>query len=519
MARMTQRITTAMTSRLKRIDDGLPGPTTRRLRWLASNISRLSAQEQKISRAPRSYLKTVASLIDSVDALLLHQRNLSALERRDLINWRGNLESLRVLLLGIRVSYSMSEHILTERQLVFFTVDSVAGLPAGGKTDVYFPAVDQGWILNEAALNKLPLAPHERFRLVSPERVEYDLPFSSYGMSRASDGATFYVFVIHHADKREENFVYRITPRILFAPRFEIEVLTPVVRVVPREHVVVQVTNHSRDGVADSLVVGDSLCWCDPVPFQLDTKERSSTKTMFIDWRKGMPDGTFLIPVRVGHTSLTAFAARKFDVNMDPTLHVGIVSQYRNSPLVDALRRLGVGKTELISTSEFAGSQVQSLDVVVVDRRALSFVRDTSTFCSSILRFAENGGRVVFLGQDPTMWNGSGFAALLKLQEGGSLPVDSPVVFDTSDTIAKTPNALMESDLSGWIFRRSYNRVSPNTQIGASALVRSQDDNSPLVVSVPQGRGRLTYVDLCLIPQLVNINPGAFRVLANLIAR
>jgi hypothetical protein len=418
--------------------------------------------------------------------------------------------------LGIRITYTVSESILTERQLVFFTIDSISGLPAGGKTEVYFPAVDRGWILNEAALNKLPLAIHEQYRLVSPERVDYDLPFSSFGMSKSSDGTILYVFIIHHANKREESFVYRVTPRILFAPRFEIEVLTPVVRAVQGEQVIVRVTNHSRDGVADSLVVRDSLGWCHPVPFHLDTKESSSIVRLSLDWRKEIPDGTFLVPVGVGNTPLTAFAARKFDAKVDAPSRVAVVSQYQESPLVDALRRLGVRNVKAISTSE-AASRLQGIDAVIVDRRALSFVRDTSAFCSAVLSVAENGGRVICLSQDPAAWNASGFASLLTLQEGGSLPPAAPVVFDTLENMATAPNPLNSADLSGWIFRRSYDRITPASQLDEKVLVKAQVDNSPLVVSVPQGKGHLMYVDLCLIPQLANIDPSAFRLLANLV--
>lgn len=505
--------------KLKRIDDGLPGPTTRRLKWLATSIARIAAQEQKISMAPRTYLKSVALLLDSTDAMLLRRRDLTTTEWRDLVNWRGELESLRALLLGVHIQYSLSEHILTERQLVFFTIDSISGLPPGGKTEIYFPGVDRGWILNEAAVNKLPLALHEQYRLVSPEKVDYDLPFSSYGVNKSSDGTTLYVFVIHHADKREANFIYRIVQRILFAPRFEIEMITPIARVVPGERVLVRVTNHSRDGVADSLSVEDSLVHCAPVPFQLNTKESSQTVALPLVWGQGIPDGTFLIPVRVGNVPLAGFAARKFDVASDIALRVGIISQYQASPLVDALRRLRIAPSHIIPVAGFDESRLQGLDAVIVDRRALSFVGDTVTLYDPLMRFAENGGKILCLSQDASIWNRSQFVRLFKLQSDGSLDADAPVVFDSVSHFAATPNNLAPSDLSGWIFRKSSGSVLLNSHIPAGVLVRSQIDNAPLVVSVPQGSGRLTYVGLCLIPQLANINPGAFRILANLLSR
>ncbi len=504
--------------KLKQIDDGLPGPATLRLRWLAANIAGLLGQEQRIWRAPRTYLKTVTSLLDSTDAMLLHRQDRSTAEWRDLVNWRGELESLRALLLGVHIQYSLSEHILTERQLVFFAIDSISGLPYGGRTEIYFPGVDQGWILNEAAVTKLPLTLHEQYRLVSPAKVEHDLPFSSYGMNKSSDGTTLYVFVIHHAEKREENFVYRIASRIFFAPRFEIEMMTPIARIVSGERVLVRVTNHSRDGVADSLSVEDSLVHCAPVPFQLSTKESSQTVTLPLVWRQGIPDSTFLIPIRVGNVPLAGFAARKFDVASDTALRVGIISQYQASPLVDALRRLRIAPSHIIPVAGFDERQLQGLDAVIVDRRALSFVGNTVALHDGLVRFAENGGKIVCLPQDASVWNQSRFGRLFMLHSDGSLDADTPVAFDSAEHFGATPNDLVPADLSGWIFRRSYGSVSLNNRVPAAVLVRSSIDNAPLVVSVPQGKGRITYVGLCLTPQLANINPGAFRILANLVS-
>jgi len=48
--------------------------------------------------------------------------------------------------------------------------------------------------------------------------------------------------------------------------------------------------------------------------------------------------------------------------------------------------------------------------------------------------------------------------------------------------------------------------------------LRAKKDKSPLIAEWKLGSGTLTYVDLALEPQFLNILPGAFRLLANLLS-
>lgn len=52
----------------------------------------------------------------------------------------------------------------------------------------------------------------------------------------------------------------------------------------------------------------------------------------------------------------------------------------------------------------------------------------------------------------------------------------------------------------------------------AEIPVRSQTSGAPLVVTIPQQKGRITYVALDLYSQLINVLPGGYRLLANLLA-
>jgi hypothetical protein len=43
------------------------------------------------------------------------------------------------------------------------------------------------------------------------------------------------------------------------------------------------------------------------------------------------------------------------------------------------------------------------------------------------------------------------------------------------------------------------------------------DRDIPLVVTLPEGKGRITLIALDLISQLVNVHPGGHRIFANLL--
>lgn len=500
------------------IDDGLPGRRSKNLGWLDSEIAKLMRSENRVLKSPRSYLTKIAQLLDSIDAKLLHRWMLGNAEQRDLINWRGGLEALRASLLGVKVQYAFSESILTERQLLFFTLDTLVGTNKGGETQLFVPGVDQGWILDESPSSKVPCRFHEPYRLVSPQRVEYDLPFAQHGIQRTTDGTTFYIFIIHKAAKREESFVVRITQRFLFSPRLTVEVNPTIVRVTPGEHVTVRITNQSRDGVKDTLAVRDSMASSEPSVFRLNSKGSSSTHTLALAWSKDIPEGTYIVPVSISDVTVGAFAARKFGVSIDTTMHVAVISQYDESPVIDALRRMEMQHVRVVSVDGVDAVQLRGCNVAILDHRALSFSRNQDSFVRMLTDFVEGGGRLVVLSQDDGPWNHSGFSSLFRLSHNHAIAPQHPVVFDTTAQFQSTPNHLSPIDLDGWIFRRAYNRIESSSSASSRVLAYSDFDGNPFIVSYFRGKGNLVYVSLALEPQLMNINPGAFRIIANLLA-
>ena len=105
------------------------------------------------------------------------------------------------------------------------------------------------------------------YRLLSPEHVDLDLPAAENGIAADNNKTPDGVSATPGPRTREENFVYPIVLPFHYAPRFTVEVLTPLVRAVPGEQVTVRLTNNSRDGVKDKMHVDDSLAFSDELPF------------------------------------------------------------------------------------------------------------------------------------------------------------------------------------------------------------------------------------------------------------
>ena len=505
------------------LEQGLPVPVSppyrsieRQLRGLAAKGigqrgAGLSAAEK------RTMVRQLVTVMDSIDIHLSQSQQLNATDRRALLHWKTGLENLRMHLLGVTVSYRFKDTIVTDLQLAYLNIDSVTGIRPGGKTEIFFPGIDQGWILNENLEKRVPYEPGLQLRLLSPAKIEYTIPHQDYGLTKSTYGKPLMFFVIHRGKTKEESFISRTVLNMFYAPRFTTEVLTPLVSASEGERVAVRITNHSRDGVRDTLMVRDSVVVSNPVPFRLNEKGRSQRDTLVLHWTGVLGPGTYVFPIRIGHEPVAQLAVRKFDTAIDSTKRVGIIRGVENSPTAQTLRRLGVRISEILWEPDFEIRRAE-FDVLIVDRRALTHRSWLRRKQDALRTFAEQGGHLVILSQDEEVWNETPLLAGLRLTRTLELDEEVPVQGLSGHAILSTPNVLGEEDWSNWIYERTLNRVDATGVAGASVPLSVPERGFPLIVTQSVGRGKTTYVDLSLHHQFLNIHAGSFRLLANLIA-
>ena len=503
---------------LKRYDEGFPRPIPGELSGIEKKITALakSLSGGSPTRAVRDQArKSVASLIDSVDYFLGHPLDLKADGRKIAMQWKLALEQLRVSILGIEVRYTLEPRILTGRQLAYLKIDEVKGIQPKDSVWMYFPASEQRWAVDETGEKMFALRYDSPYRLLTPGALDLHLPASMEGLTYTSVGRTHVFFVMCRSNDRERNFVYRAAIRVLFSPRFTKEVLTPIVFATLNEQVIVRLTNHSRDGIRDSVYVDDTLAVSAKKEFRINLKDQAEIDTLQLQWKRPLKEGTYLIPVSIGGQTVTQFAARSFNVRTEGNRDIALITGLEASPTAVTLRRIGARWTEIRSASGLSERLGQSA-VVIVDRRALTLVGGLEAESQALRAFAEKGGHLIILAQDAPVWNRSPLISDLQLTTSNTWGEAEDVRADATHHLFSRPNRILSTDWGDWYYRRAHNHLSGAALASARIVLSSSDGKSPLIAEWTVGKGIVTYVDLALSAQFLNVLPGAVRLLANL---
>jgi len=497
----------------------LAGAIPDSLRGLDKQVRELASYALRTPAANKALVTRILPVLQRIDRFIVHPATSQPRARRIVLDWKDAVEALRAAALGVTVSYTLEYDVVCERQLVRLGLDSIRSSVALGAMEVAVHDVARGWVLNESLKSRVAVKTGDTLRLLSPARIDYDMPFAQYAQERPSVGRPFPLSLIHFGTKNEETFIYRFAPRIFYAPRFTAEVLTPIVRGYTGEQVITRLTNHSRDGVADLLAVRDSLAFSSVRRVALSSKEATSRDTLFLTWRDSTSSDPHLLSVGYGGVPVTQFLAKPFICAANTTRTIGVVSGWQSGALRETLRRLGFSKIRDCSQTLLSGEILQGLQVVLCDRRTLALRGLHAGESAALQDFASRGGHLVIFAQESESWNAAPIWNSLHLDSSPGLPPDAALRVDTTDALLSQPNQISQSDFQGWLNRMSYNKVSlrePGQNIRVP--VRAAD-GMPLLLTAPVGKGTVTYVDLALGPQWMNVAPGAFRLLANMLSQ
>ena len=89
---------------------------------------------------------------------------------------------------------------------------------------------------------------------------------------------------------------------------------------------------------------------------------------------------------------------------------------------------------------------------------------------------------------------------------------------DNNHPFLYAPNTVEDSDWNEWLYQRAYHSIDVNPNSDISIPIQTEDEKSPLVLTKSIENGRMTYINLTISPQLLNIHPGVFVLLANIIS-
>ena len=192
--------------------------------------------------------------------------------------------------------------------------------------------------------------------------------------------------------------------------------------------------------------------------------------------------------------------------------------------VAEALERMGY-EVVLLGQSELEKMDLGSFDAILTGVRAYNTHTWLNDAYDRLMKYVEDGGHLI------VQYNTSNQIGPVRakiapypFQITRTRVTDetAPVrLLEPQHPVFNQPNTLSESDFTGWVQERSIYHGSDTSGrfkklISMSDVGEKSDDGSLLIASY--GKGFFTYTGLALFRQLPAGVPGAYRLLANLIA-
>jgi LmbE family N-acetylglucosaminyl deacetylase len=213
---------------------------------------------------------------------------------------------------------------------------------------------------------------------------------------------------------------------------------------------------------------------------------------------------------------------RGIDVNVAPALNVGYVMGVGDQ-VPSGIAQLGYAVTQL-DEAALASADLSKFDAIVTGTRAYAVREDLKTYNRRLLDYVQNGGNLVVLynTQELIPAQYSPFPATLPARSEEVSEEDSPVEILAPDHQAFTwPNRISKADFDGWVEQRGskfWSEWDPKYTAMISTHDRGQEPQRGGWLTARHGKGHYTYFAYAFHRQLPYGVPGAYRLLANVLA-
>ena len=190
----------------------------------------------------------------------------------------------------------------------------------------------------------------------------------------------------------------------------------------------------------------------------------------------------------------------------------------------EALEQMGY-EVNRLNQKEISKNPLDKFDAIIVGVRAYNTLDWIGSYYNKLMKYVENGGNLI------VQYNTSNFISNVRSKIG---PYDFTISRNrvTDENAAVTflkpehpalnfPNKITQDDFKGWIQERSiYDGVDTTGKFEKILAMNDPgekaDDGSLLIAK--HGRGYFTYTGLVFFRELPAGVPGAYRLMANLIA-
>lgn len=199
---------------------------------------------------------------------------------------------------------------------------------------------------------------------------------------------------------------------------------------------------------------------------------------------------------------------------------VGLIRSYDDT-LEATLRKLGVAHG-LITPENFSAEALAQYTTIIVDMRAYAYRPDLVANNQALFDFARNGGTVIVLYQKTFDWKPAYAPFKLEVANNRVTREDAAMtLLHPEHPLFNKPNKINPADWDGWIQERGlYFAGTWGPEFTPLLACNDPGEDLPpgALLSADLGKGKYVYCALALYRQLRELNPGALRLFANLIA-
>ena len=190
----------------------------------------------------------------------------------------------------------------------------------------------------------------------------------------------------------------------------------------------------------------------------------------------------------------------------------------------EALQQMGYEVT-VLTDNNLAGSNLSQYDAIITGVRAYNIKTSLLTYYNKLMKYIENGGNLI------VQYNTSDFAGTARAKIGPyPFSVSRTRVTDENAVIKvlkpehpllNYPNKITGKDFEGWVQERSiYHAANPDSHYETIFAMHDEGENDDAgsLITAKYGKGNFVYTGLVFFRELPAGVPGAYRLLANLIA-
>jgi len=287
----------------------------------------------------------------------------------------------------------------------------------------------------------------------------------------------------------------------------------------------VRLTNYTPGAHTQTVTFGAPEGWVvEPASVEMvfAREDEQQVITLAVRAPEGVAPGSYAITAdteKLGFTEEARVAVVDFAPPPGDPL-IGIVDSY-DVQFRAAMDKMGV-RWEAVTEQDFSPERLDRFDVLLVDMRSYLYRPDLKANNAAALAYVERGGTMIVNYHKTFDWAAEFAPHRLVLSNNRVTREDAPVTLrEPQHPVWTTPNAIGPADWEGWRQERGL-YFAGEWDDAYTPLLETSDPDEVIppgaMLIADHGEGKYLYTALVWYRQLRELNPGAVRIFANMLA-